>query len=218
MIETPAYNRVKTELENLDDKIDTVEDKLIQDIEDNANKIDEDISTSNEKHSQESKMLKELIEENERRLKQVETNLLKQKEVLKNKEKSFICDECGKCFAGNSDRRLHIKQDHPKHFSCDLCDISFNESWRYELHLETHSNSKGKKCEECGKNFFMEWRLRQHMNVHNNPNIRHCHYYNNGKECIFEPVGCKFKHIKSEQCSKPTGCNVKLCPKQHLVI
>ena len=130
----------------------------------------------------------------------------------------FKCDECGKSFQNKTDRKTHISQHHPKQFSCVFCDLSFCESWRYKTHLETHSKPKEQKCEVCGKEFFIEWRLRQQQHVHNNKNTKKCHYFNNNRVCPFENVRCKFQHEKSEQCSKPNNCKVKLCPKQYPVI
>ena len=167
-------------------------------MENTENRIDAGISISVEKQTEESKKLKELIVEN-----QVEENLLKQKELLENTTPEYKCYKCGLSFRKKTERRDHILKYHPKHIDCDLCELSFTESWRYETHLESHSKQKDFRCETCGKEFFMEWRLSQHMNIHENPNIKSCHYYNNSKSCPFENVGCKFKHEKSENCSKP---------------
>ena len=145
--------------------------------------------------------------------------LTEEKELLlAKKAREFKCDECGKNFLNKNERKLHISQCHPKQFSCEVCNQSFCESWRYETHLETHSKPKDKKCEVCGKEFFMEWRLRQHQNVHDNPNLKKCHYFNNNRVCPFENVGCKFRHEKSEECPTLKNCKVKLCPRQHPVI
>ena len=125
---------------------------------------------------------------------------------------------CGKTFSRKADIKKHINLYHPKQISCELCDMIFCKSWEYETHLETHTKTKDKKCTVCDKEFYLEWRYRQHMNVHENPNIKNCHYYNNNKVCPYEPVGCKFKHVRSKQCALSTSCKRKLCSQQHLVI
>ena len=135
---------------------------------------------------------------------------------MKKGKRSFGCQECGEVFLKKLEVRNHVKKDHPKTISCDCCDSSFHESWEYEVHLESNSKAKDKKCDVCGKEFFLEWRFKQHMNVHHNPYVKSCHYYNNNKVCPFEPVGCKFKHVKSKQCKNQTNCKNKLCPLQHL--
>ena len=104
---------------------------------------------------------------------------------------------------------------HPKQIVCDVCSETFQESWQFEVHLESHEQTKDNKCDTCGKTFFLEWRLKQHMNVHTNPRIRNCHYFNNNKACPFNTIGCKFKHSDSELCSSTKSCKTKLCPKKH---
>ena len=71
---------------------------------------------------------------------------------------------------------------HPKQIVSDVCSETFQESWQFEVHLESHEQTKDNKCDICGKTFFLEWRLKQHMNVHTNPQIRNCHYFNN--KCV----------------------------------
>ena len=147
----------------------------------------------------------------------VESNLLKQKNTIHRVDSIFKCDECDESFLKKQERRKHINLCHPKYFSCDDCDEVFDESWKLETHLETHSKPKNFKCDVCEKGFFIEWRLRQHVSVHENQNIQNCHYCNNAEECPFERVGCKFKHVKSEECKNHNDCKRMLCPKQHTV-
>ena len=207
--------RIKIEMENLDKRLETADDKHSEDIESTNARIKENFLSFNVKQLQESRLLKELINENEIKLQEVESNLLKQEVILKQNEPVFKCGECGNSFVKRIERRTHINENHPKQFSCDGCDLTFCESWRYEMHLETHSNKKDHKCEVCGKEFYMEWRFKQHVKVHANSNVKKCHYYSNNKVCPYEPIGCKFKHEMSENCSKQTTCRIKLCSKQH---
>ena len=209
---------VREDLASLDEKIDTIEEKLEEDLENTEARMDKNISNSIEKQTQERKKLEELMKENENKLKEVEFNLQKQKEIVKNGESSFKCDECEKSFVNKNERKRHINLQHPKQITCEFCESIFSLSWQYEMHLETHSKSKDKKCEVCKKEFYLEWRFKQHMNVHENPNIMNCHYFNNNKMCPYEPVGCKFKHAKSKQCANANICERKLCSQQHLVI
>ena len=76
--------RVKRELADLDDRIDSVEDKLEEEIESTVAKIVENLllSHSIEKHTKENKLLLELVNENERKRKQVEARLVEEKELL----------------------------------------------------------------------------------------------------------------------------------------
>lgn len=197
---------VKKDLTQLEGKIESIEDKLIV-----------GLKSTTEKHNKDKQMLKELLEENDRKIKEVDENIQQQKNYMKKQEERYKCDECGEVFGKKIDLRTHIKCTHPKNIFCDICDQIFHESWQYEKHLETHSIVKDKNCETCGKTFYLEWRLNQHLNVHNNPQVRNCHYFNNDKVCPFDAVGCKFKHTDSKRCKNPTSCKTKLCSLKHLV-
>ena len=154
---------------------------------------------------------------NEQHSKSFAHNLDEKTEVIKNRRKreTIKCDECGDTFYKKIDLRTHIQQLHPKHISCDVCSEMFQESWKYEVHLESHEKTKDYRCDICGKTFFLEWRLKQHMKVHTNPHLRNCHYFNNNLVCPFDAIGCKFKHSHSELCSSPKSCKTKLCHKKH---
>ena len=185
---------VKQNLETLDEKIDTLDAKLSEDIGITSERVDKEIGNWEKSHDHQRK-LEELIGENKKKIDEVESNLLEQKQMIHIVESGFKCEECDKTFVKKQEKRTHIKKCHPKHFSCEVCDKVFSESWKLETHLESHSKPKSNICDVCGKKFFLEWRLRQHVNVHENHKIQNCHYYNNAQECPFERVGCKFKHM-----------------------
>ena len=44
--------------------------------------------------------------------------------------------------------------------------------------------------------------------------MKHCHFFNNGKPCIYEDIGCMFLHEESDQC-KFKNCINNLCPFKH---
>ena len=63
-----------------------------------------------------------------------------------NKEKLYICPECGKCFKLIPYLKLHVKIFHPKgsKFSCSVCSQSFGcEKYLLNKHMRAHSNEKG---------------------------------------------------------------------------
>ena len=82
-------------------------------------------------------------------------------------------------------------------------------------HLETHQKKKEFKCNICGKEFYIKWRLQKHISGHDVENTRKCHFYNNGKECPFALIGCKFLHEVSEECSYKKNCIVTMCQFRH---
>ena len=68
--------RVKEDLSNLDEKIDSVEDKLAENMENTKARIFV-VSNSIEHHTEESRKLLELMRENETKLLEVEQKLAK---------------------------------------------------------------------------------------------------------------------------------------------
>jgi hypothetical protein len=54
-----------------------------------------------------------------------------------------------------------------------------------------------------------------HGKIHSDRSTKYCHYFNNGKVCPFEELGCKFLHILSEKCKFDQLCYKKLCSYQH---
>ena len=205
-VHTTDLSVVKKDLTKLEGKMDSMEDKLV-----------DGLKTTTKKQIEDRQMLQELLEDNDRKIREVDQNIQQYKNTKKKQEEQIKCDECGENFVNKIDLRTHIKRTHPKNIICNNCDKIFHESWQYEKHLESHSMVKDKKCDTCGKTFFLEWRLKQHLNVHTNPQIRNCHYYNNNKVCPFDAIGCKFKHADSKVCKNPTSCKTKLCPLKHLV-
>ena len=105
---------VKKDLTHLEGKIDSIEDKLVV-----------GLKSTTEKHNKDKQMLKELLEENDRKIKEVDENIQQQKNSMKKQEERFKCDECGEVFGKKIDLRTHIKHTCPKNITCDTCDQYF---------------------------------------------------------------------------------------------
>ena len=82
--------------------------------------------------------------------------------------------------------------------------------------MKQHTEEQLNPCDVCGKYFYMKWRLNKHKQLHDNKPKTKCHYFNNGKVCPFDEVGCKFLHEISDECRQNAKCTRKLCPFQHL--
>ena len=77
---------------------------------------------------------------------------------------------------------------------CKVCKESFSKNCELENHLVTiHASEKIHACQTCGKTFVLKWRLEKHLGIHQE-NVKTCQYFNEGKECPFEDIGCKFSH------------------------
>ena len=51
--------------------------------------------------------------------------------------------------------------------------------------------------------------------MHENEEGKACHYFNNGKKCPFEVIGCKFRHVISAKCPLGKSCQRKMCQFTH---
>ena len=63
-------------------------------------------------------------------------------------------------------------------------------------------------CDKCDDSFHSKWRLMKHMNNHGANKRRNCHYFNSGKLCPFQQLGCKFPHKISDLCRYGEKCDV----------
>ena len=126
--------------------------------------------------------------------------------VLKTREERYI----------NKD---YCKSEHSKsnNFKCDLCGKGFNECHALETHLiKDHGRTKSFTCEMCNAKFVERLRFGKHVRMHKHEfNIRHCHYFNNGKPCPFEEYGCKFLHKESKLCHYGVSCEMNMCQFRH---
>ena len=174
--------------------------------------------------------LEENTLEKERKLKELEIVSITFEEKIRSLEKilferrtqktkrveNFKCKKCDKCFPSKSDLTMHINEKHPNKYVCKICDYIFSDSWRLELHCKSHEELMPFKCDICEKHFYVKWRLEKHVQGHDKK-VNFCHYYNNGKKCPYEELGCKFKHEVSKNCRYDGSCWKRLCQFRHSV-
>jgi hypothetical protein len=100
--------------------------------------------------------------------------------------------------------------------NCNLCERTFGKNSDLETHIKDHHEKHDEfDCDQCDKKFVTKWRLQKHTIIHSDKKQRNCHYFNSGKNCPFEMLGCKFLHILSDKCKFDQSCSVKLCSYQH---
>ena len=116
-------------------------------------------------------------------------------------------------------RKDHEKVTHEKGnvkkevIKCKECDKNFERNCDFEKHIEEHKLQKEFECDICGKDFYLKWRLLKHKEMHS-VTKKFCHYYNNGKPCPYEAIGCMFHHSKSGTCKQSICTNI-LCQFEH---
>ena len=112
-----------------------------------------------------------------------------------NKASEIICDKCNVLFKSEKGLREHNKKDHPHQVKCTICDEVFKKRSDLETHISSHHESSEKyECKQCDTKFVLKWRLNKHQKIHEKQKNVKCHYFNNGKACPFEDLGCMFEH------------------------
>ena len=139
----------------------------------------------------------------------------KVKKLLENNENREEGNTSTMFYSKQSELNRHMKSTHSKVLAikkCNICNETFTENFKLEIHLRTHNEAETFGCDICAKTFVLKWRLRKHKSVHET--TRYCHYFNNAKLCPFEELGCKFLHEWSEAC-KVKKCTNSLCQFTH---
>ena len=110
---------------------------------------------------------------------------------------------------------IHSTPKHTKQFECNECEQSFSKSHSLEEHMiVVHRKQKEYKCDTCGADFLSMWRWSKHIALHQKES-RKCHFYNNGKECPYSLIGCKFLHEESQICKYAHRCEKVMCQYRH---
>ena len=162
------------------------------------------------KNSDDIESIKKSKEENAAAIKVLDTKIDKVREEIE-MTKNCIEDKIEKAKSELKPQKTSTS------IECNLCEESFNLFSNLENHIKkAHEDYQQFKCDQCEKTFVLKWRLRKHMNLHNKSISHPCHYFNNGKKCPFEDLGCKFFHTVSEICKYGPTCTKRMCPFRHL--
>ena len=141
---------------------------------------------------------------------------LANKVTLKTVNTNYNCKECSLRFGSKVALKKHIKEHHPKEIECNLCDETFDQIWKLEKHMATHSAEKAFTCNICEKKFALHWRLKKHLKGHTDKNVKFCHYYNNNINCFYEETsGCMFRHETAPTCKNLETCKYEKCQFSH---
>ena len=168
------------------------DDKLLENLKNQRDVVQTKLEKVEQSIRAIDEMLKIALSENED---------LKRKECTLTQSKTFIMK-----------KHFETKHDEQLTKACNVCDQTFEENHELEAHLKTHTGVETFPCDICGKGFFLKWRLKKHIGGHYRK--RHCHFFNNGKACPFQDIGCKFQHQVSPIC-KFQRCKIALCQYRH---
>ena len=132
-----------------------------------------------------------------------------------NNETLIKCFKCEKTFQTKPLLMNHMTESHKKDRKCNQCDITFIQMNDLEHHIKSiHQAKLNFKCDQCDKRFFTDWRLQKHKRMHSTTGKK-CHYFNNGKFCPYEELGCRYKHEVSQKCKFDDKCRKSLCQYVH---
>ena len=86
--------------------------------------------------------MRELLEENRKKIEDVDKRMEIQKRSIKMNKTSFTCEECGQILKS----RTELGSDILISKKCGQCGKEFYLKWRFSQHMKTHSCPKVKHC------------------------------------------------------------------------
>ena len=163
-------------------------------------------------------LLKLQLVELEKIIKNLKINkdLTEEPPIRENLKEPIKCNRCEKSFNLKKKLKSHVLETHPRKIECKTCDKVFSQNCELEVHIKTqHQTITEYQCDLCDTKFVLRWRLLKKQKNHLGQETKKCHYFNNGKICPFEDIGCMFAHELSETCKYDIICSNQLCSYQH---
>ncbi|XP_059045141.1 gastrula zinc finger protein XlCGF57.1-like [Achroia grisella] len=86
---------------------------------------------------------------------------------LENRERNFICENCGKSFYSKSDVKIHMRTHTGETpYACSECPMKFTQISAMLRHVKRHTGEKPYTCITCSKAFCTKEELKNHHMVH----------------------------------------------------
>ena len=197
--------KLTTLIENVDDRLEGLDKELV--------KFTEFIKLKNDNDEEAARCVLVIKQDIDNMKRKTNADI----ELTKPPTNCWLCKICDIDFKSKDNLLYHKKTRHPKNIKCNHCGDIFDENWKLEKHMDSHHVPRQFKCEKCDKAFHLQWRLTKHMEIRSenvNP-LKTCHYFNNGKACPFQSIGCKFLHKKADLCPMSSRCHFSRCQYRH---
>lgn len=145
---------------------------------------------------------------------------------LRNRDKNYLCNDCGKSFHTNFHLEVHIRSHTGvKPYTCPVCNKSFSQLSGLKMHTYIHTGEKKYSCEVCGKRFTQFGHVKEHLLIHTNEKPFQCQICNHsfrvkGNLSAHMQIHLGKKHFECSYCNKKFLYNTKLknhMEKTHLI-
>lgn len=139
---------------------------------------------------------------------------------LRNRDKNYLCNDCGKSFHTNFHLEVHIRSHTGvKPYTCPVCSKSFSQLSGLKMHTYIHTGEKKYSCEVCGKRFTQFGHVKEHLLIHTNEKPFQCQICNHsfrvkGNLSAHMQIHLGKKHFECNYCNKKFLYNTKL--KNHM--
>lgn len=122
------------------------------------------------------------------------------------REKSYLCNICGKSFIEKCNYNTHMKCHKERPFQCENCPRKFATEEERRIHDEGQHAGRERKyqCGNCNKMFLQLSHLKQHVLIHADEKPYRCKFCNKG---YARPDNCA-SHEKSHENDKIYTCNI----------
>lgn len=122
---------------------------------------------------------------------------------LRNRDKNFLCNTCGKSFYTNFHLDVHVRSHTGERpFKCPVCDKAFSQMSGLKMHTFIHTGERPFRCKLCPKSFNQYGHVREHMLTHSDQRPHVCTVCNHS----FRVKGNLTAHMLIHTGKKPFTC------------
>ena len=131
------------------------------------------------------------------------TNHEKTHNMLRNRSRTYQCEDCGKTFYTSDVLKRHLStHTEEKPYECKICHQSFAQSHTLTNHIRTHTGEKPFECEICHKTFTGSSSFYSHKKNHLGEKPHKCKLC---EKCFFSPHDLR-RHLRRHTGERSHEC------------